>query len=290
MRRLHRPPHLLFGIFTTVKIWLLLQLCLALCFSAAGADTLQMVASRQMSARAITTDELGNIYAVHTDNTLARYNAQGDSTGFYRSALNGNLGFVDATNPLRLLLYYPGFNKVQILDRQLALKSEVDLRTLRIFSPTAVATASDGNIWVYDPFHARLIKLDEAGRQVSEGIDLRQQLSFVPKAAFLLERDRRIYLSDTAHGILVFDQFATYVTTLPFKGITAFQSFDGQLVFSRGDTLHSYNVQSFSERLLPLPHKEDGIVDVSMSRQSIAVLYLRQFALYRLSGSNAAGR
>src|ERR1043165_5684135 len=157
-----------------------------------AADSLRVLAAHPMMARSITTDELGNVYAIHTDNTLARYNSHGDSTGFYRSALNGNLTMVDATNPLRLLLYYSSFNKVQILDRQLALLGEVDLRTLRILSPTAVATASDGNIWTYDPFGARLLKLDETGAKVSESIDLRQQLSFVPKASFLLERDRRL--------------------------------------------------------------------------------------------------
>jgi hypothetical protein len=235
-----------------------------------------------MLARSIATDELGNIYAIHTDNTLARYNERGDSTGFYRSALNGRLGMVDATNPLRLLLYYPSFNKVQILDRQLALMSEVDLRTVRILSPTAVATASDGNLWDYDPFTARLLKLDESGKEIQEGIDLRQQLSFVPKAAFLLERDRRLYLGDTAHGIMVFDQFATYVTTLPFIGVGSLQAFDQQLVFARGDTLHSYDMQSFSEKLLPIPAKKDGIVDVSLNQKLLAVLYLKQLIIYSL--------
>lgn len=258
----------------------LLLLSILLAFSASAGDSLRVLAMHPMSARSITTDELGNIYAIHTDNTLARYNAHGDSTGFYRSALNGTLGMVDATNPLRLLLYYPAFNKVQILDRQLSLKSEVDLRTLHILSPTAVAIASDGNIWVYDPFTARLLKLDESGAQVSESIDLRQELSFVPKASFLLERDRRLYLCDTMHGILAFDQFATYITTLPFKGIGTFQAFDQQIVFARGDTLHSYDMQSFGEKLMPLPGKPEGIVDVSLSQHMLVVLYLKRLVLY----------
>lgn len=262
----------------------LLFLFLLLSLKAAAADTLRIIATRPMLARRITTDELGNIYAIHTDNTLARYNSRGDSTGFYRSTLNGALGFVDATNPLRLLLYYPGFNKVQLLDRQLAFKSEVDLRTLRIFSPTAVATASDGALWVYDPINAKLLKLDETGKQIAEGIDLRQQLSFVPRAAHLMERDRRLYLADTAHGILVFDQFATYISTLPFPGVAAFQAFDQQLVYGRGDTLRSYDMQTFRDKLLPLPRREDGIVDVSLSQQGLAVLYLSRLVLYAWLG------
>jgi hypothetical protein len=258
----------------------LLFLILLQTYNAAAADSLRLLASRAMSARAITVDELGNVYAIHKDNTLARYNDHCDSTGYYRSTLNGTLGMVDATNPLRLLLYYPAFNKVQILDRQLALKSEVDLRTLHILSATAVATASDGNIWVYDPFSARILKLDETGNRVSESIDLRQQLSFAPKASFLLERDRQLYLCDTAQGVLVFDQFATYITMLPFKGIGTFQAFGHQLVFTKNDTLHSYDMQSFSEQLMPLPKKMKGIVDVSLHQRAIAILYLRELILY----------
>ncbi len=247
----------------------------------AAPDTLRPAAARPMSARSITTDELGSVYAIHTDNTLARYNERGDSTGFYRTALNGGIGSVDATNPLRLLLYYPGFNKVQLLDRQLALKAEVDLRALGIFSQTAVATASDGNLWVYDPIGARLLKLDERGTQVSNSIDLRQQLSFVPRAAALLERDRRLYLCDTARGVLVFDQFATYITTLPFRGVASVQAFDQQIIFARGDSLHRYNMQTFEEQSFALPRSKDGIVDVSLSQKGLAVLYLRSLVLYK---------
>lgn len=264
-------------------VWSLLLLLL-FSHEAEAADTIRTVATRPMLARRITTDELGNIYAIHTDNTLARYNAQGDSTGFYRSAMNGLLGMVDATNPLRLLLYFPSFNRVQLLDRQLALIAEVDLRPLRILAPTAVALASDGNLWTYDPFNAKLLKINEAGVQITESIDLRQQLSFVPRAAFLLERDRRLYLCDTTHGILVFDQFATYVTTLPFQKVYELQAYDQQLVFARRDTLHNYNMQSTAEQLMPLPQPQEGIVDVSLTQKGLVVLYLNKLGIYSFAG------
>jgi len=250
----------------------------------AGAQTgfvPKLIASRPITARTMTTDELGNIYAVLTDNTLARYNERGDSTGFYRSALNGEIGTIDATNPLRLLLYYPGFNKVQLLDRQLALKAEIDLRPLHIYSPTAVATASDGNIWVYDPFNARIIKFDESGRQIMEGIDLRQQLPFVPQAQFLLERDRRLFLCDTLQGILVFDQFATYLTTLPFKGVCELQVFGQQLVFKDGAVLRRYDMQDLRDEQLPLPDLEGAPpLEASLTQRILTIRYAKQLAIF----------
>ncbi len=273
------------GINRLAALLLFITACLAGKRAVHAADTLRTIASRPMSARAVATDELGNVYAIQTDNTLARYNERGDSTGFYRTTLNGMIGTVDATNPLRLLLYYPAFNKVQLLDRQLALKAEIDLHPLGILSQTAVATASDGNLWVYDLIAARLLKLDERGIQISESMDLRQQLPFVPRASSLVERDRRLYLCDTAHGILVFDQFATYITLLPFPGVMTVQAFDQQLVFARGDTLHRYNMQTFEEKRVPLPNPEDGIVDVSLSQKALVILYSRWLALYKAFGA-----
>lgn len=261
---------------------LLLLCCLASAVAAQEDGTgLRLLNSRAITVRTMTTDELGNIYAVLADNTLARYNERGDSTGFYRSALNGEIGTVDATNPLRLLLYYPGFNKVQLLDRQLALKGEIDLRPLHIYSPTAVATASDGNIWVYDPFNARIIKFDESGRQVMEGIDLRQQLPFVPQAQFFLERDRRLFLCDTLQGVLVFDQFATYLTTLPFKSVCELQVFGQQLVFRDGTTLHRYNMQDMRDERLPLPVFDGAAArEASITQRILVARYPEAIAIY----------
>ena len=258
----------------------ILLLCGAKTFAA---DSLRLMATRNISARKIATDNIGNVYAILSNNTVARYNEHGDSTGFYRSALNGAISFIDATNPQKLLLYFSSFNKIAILDWQLALKAEIDLRKQGIFTPTAVATASDGNLWVYDPVNAKLLKLDESGAPISEGIDLRQQLSFVPKATFLTERDRRIYMCDTAHGILIFDQFATYITTIPFLGIPSIQAFDQQIVFIKNDTLHNYNMQTAFEKTLPLPINGEQILDARLTRQNLFVLY-KQHLIYWVMG------
>src|SRR5690606_41503672 len=54
----------------------------------------------------------------------------------------------------------------------------------------------------------------------------------------------------SARGILVFDQFATYITTLPFAHVRSFDVIGSQLVFLKGDALHSYDLQSFQEKIL----------------------------------------
>jgi hypothetical protein len=48
-----------------------------------------------------------------------------------------------------------------------------------------------------------------------------------------------------------------------------------------GDTLHSYNMQTAAEKLLPLPESDNGILDVSLARRALAVLYSERLVLYQ---------
>lgn len=265
-----------------MKALLLAVIFQAIACGAHAADSLRILAAHPMSAHYFTTDELGNIYAVLQDNTFVRYDALCDSTGFYRSTLNGQLGSADVSNPLRILLYFPSFSKIQILDRQLSLKAEIDLRALQLFSAHAVATASDGKIWVYDPVQARIVKLDETGSRALESNDLRELLPFVPAASTLQERDQRLYLNDTSQGVLVFDAFATYITTLPFRHIKSLSVIGKQLVFLQGDTLHRYDMQSFSESYLPVPKRHAAMLDARITRKGLTVLYEDAIIVYAL--------
>lgn len=244
-------------------------------------DTLRSMRDIPVHAHLMTMDELGNIYVIRDDNTLIRYNDKGDSTGFYRSVLNGDIGQIDATNPLRILLYYPAYAKVVLLDRMLSEKVQTDLRRQQILSAPAVATASDGRLWVYDPFNARLLKLDEAGEMVRTSNDLRQQISFVPNPSFILERDRRVYVCDSTKGLLIFDQFANYVNTIPLPGIRSLQAYGDQVVYRVGNELRSYDLKLMTEKVLPLPAAgAEAIIQAQIGPTTVAVLYPTRLVIY----------
>src|SRR4051812_1226942 len=100
----------------------------------ASGDSLSVIRAIPMQSRMMTVDELGNVYVVRKDNSLVKFTEAGDSSTFYRSVLNGEIGGVDATNPLRVVVYYPAYSKVVLLDRMLAPKSELDLKKMNIFT------------------------------------------------------------------------------------------------------------------------------------------------------------
>ncbi len=234
------------------------------------------------NARSITTDELGNVYLVRQDNALIRYSSEGDSTGNFRSIQNGDLLWVDATNPLRILLYYPAFSKVLLLDRMLTVKNELDLKKLSIFNAPAVGMSADGRIWVYDFVNARLKKIDDQLNVINTSNDMRQESQTVPRPTALLERDTRVFLCDPDNGIYTFDRFASYLNTLEIKDAKQLQAFGSQLIYRNNDSLRSYDLKTLSLRTIPLPAGPDFIT-ARIERNRLYLLFTDRLELYRIN-------
>lgn len=233
------------------------------------------------NARFMATDELGNVYLVRQDNALIRYSPDGDSTGNFRSIQNGELHWVDATNPLRILLYYPAFSKILLLDRMLTVKNELDLRKLNIFNAPAVGMSADGRIWVYDYVNARLKKIDDQLNITHTGNDMRQESGTVPNPGSLLERDTRVYLCDSLQGIYTFDRFAGYINTLEIRGASQLQAFGSQLIYRTSDTLKAYDLNTLALKTIALP-SQPGFLQARIERNRLYLLYTDRLELYRI--------
>ncbi|WP_118974301.1 hypothetical protein [Taibaiella koreensis] len=260
------------------------SLCLLLFLFPAAAPSQELIRSIPSDhARLITTDELGNVYLVRQDNGLIRYSADGDSTGNFRSIQNGELQWVDATNPLRVLLYYPNFSKLILLDRMLSVKNDLDLKKLGIFNAQAVGMSADGRIWVYDFVNARLKKIDDQLNVTNTSNDMRQELGEVPRPTALLERDSRVFLCDSSKGIYTFDRFASYLNMLEIKGVQQLQAFGSQLVYREADSLRAYDLRTLNLKTIPLPAQAD-FIDARIERNRLYLLFTDRLELYRLPG------
>ncbi len=255
---------------------------MGICSLAKASDSLVLLKTIAVQARQISCDDLGNVYVVKTDNSLVRYSQNGDSTGFYKSISNGDITSVDANNPLRIVLYYAPFSKVVILDRMLAFKNELNLSQINLLRPSAVAASADGNLWVYDQFNARLKKVDDNLKEVGQSNDLRQQLQFVPSPSFMAEKDRRLYLCDTAQGILVFDRYGNYVNDLSIYGVKYLQVYNKQLVYLAGDTLNSFNTETIAAKTIIIPATTSKLLQAIIAGEKVFAIYEDKLAIYSI--------
>lgn len=251
-------------------------------FGCLAADSLALIRSIPLEARMMAVDETGNVYVVKRGNVLIRYNEKGDSTGEFRSVQNGPVGFVDAVNPLRIVVYYPNYSRVVLLDGMMTPRNDLDLRKMGIFNTPAVASSADGNLWVYDRFNARLRKMDEQLKEVVASNDLRLETETVPDPVFMTERDWKVFMADTTRGIFVLDRYGNYVNTLSIKGVRFLQVMDSKLIFLRHDTLIAWDMNQVTSYSLVLPGgKEEEILQAALVRDVVYILYRDRLALYR---------
>ncbi|WP_207495189.1 hypothetical protein [Aridibaculum aurantiacum] len=204
-----------------------------------------------------TTDNLGNIYLVSTSNHVKKIDEKGDSLAVYNDVRRyGKISSVDATNPLKVLVFFKDFSTIAVLDRQLSVRKTIDLRRQNILQVKAVTTSYDNNIWLYDEMEAKLKKLDDNGRVMLESVDMRQVFDVAPSPEALFDRDGFLYMYDTTKGLLVFDYYGAQKQKHGLPVIQDLQVIDKQTVTGRDNdrillykpaTLQLYSFKAFAD-------------------------------------------
>jgi hypothetical protein len=217
----------------------------------------------------LTTDNLGNVYVI-AENQLLQYDMTGKPLRYYSVTNLGELRSVDASNPMKIGLFYPDFAKVILLNNKLAEQSTIDLRSVGMVQPTLFCNSMFDGYWVYDLQDFQLKKIDLNLQVVSQSGDLSKMQGYALLPNFLMEEDGKVYLNDPKSGILVFDRYGTYYKTIPLKGLHDFQIFQNELLYVQNDSLRSFHLKTIQQRTILLPVSDS----LRMARFGTQQLYL----------------
>lgn len=231
-----------------------------------------------LEADYFTTDPIGNVYLVKHDNYILKLNARGDSLGVYNDVRKGKITQIDASNPLRILVYYGQYGQITILDNMLSAKNHLDLKRIGLFNVPCIANSADANIWIFDPA-GQLLKIDEQ-LNIRFSTPLRNMLDYSINPQSMLEANRELYMCDSSEGILKFDRFGFYSTRYNFFP-TEFQMINNNLVYRKDSTLVSYNVRSLTDSKIMLP-EYNNIIQVRFNRNKLFVLRKNSLNIYAL--------
>ncbi len=201
-----------------------------------------------------TVDNLGNYLLLSKNNQLKKLTANGDSVGVFNDVRRyGKLHSIDASNPLKLLLYYKNFATVVVLDRFLNNVNTIDLRKQNIFQVKAIAQSYDNNIWVYDEQQSKLKKIGEDGKVLSETVDFRMIFDEAPTPTQIFDQDGFVYLYDPEKGVYVFDIYGTFKTKLSYTGLSNVTVVGKTIIGIEKQSLIAYTTGTFTEKRLTLP-------------------------------------
>ncbi len=241
--------------------------CMALSFTTD--DGLKTLFTIKAKADFFTTDNLGNTYLIKGDE-IKKYSQTGDLLKIFSNNTTGKIASLDATNPLRILLFYKDFATILILDDLLSQNGDpMNLLDYGLEQSDLICNSFNNGIWFFNRQNMELVRLDETFKPVVNTGNLNRLLHTDLKPNFMIEHNGFIYLNNPDEGILAFDIYGTYFKTIPVKGLQHFQVKDNILFYYSDGILKSYNIKDLSQKELAFKN----VTDVRIEKENYFLLY-----------------
>lgn len=215
-----------------MKIYLFLTVffCATLC--KASTDTsFQAIKTIKGSYTNFTLDNLGNVFLLDEQNQIKKLDNRFDSVAIYNNVRRyGELFAIDASNPLKILLFYKDFMTVVTLDRFLQPLNSIDLRQAGIFQCSTICQSYDNNIWLFDELENKIKKIDDNGKELLESADFRILFDEPPRPTKLEDYHKYLFAYDSSKGLLVMDYYGSYKNLIALKGLKNVHGIDKGIV------------------------------------------------------------
>lgn len=190
----------------------------------------------------MVTDQFGYYYEI-SDTEIKKYTKTGEIYRTYSNNLLGVIANVDVTNPYKVVVYFRDFTKILILDNFLTPTSEaIDLTTLDLDAATLVCRSYNDGTWYYNSLKFELIRKNQELNTTNNSSNLASLLGKNIQPNYLVEYNNKVYLNDTLNGVLVFDNYGTYLKTIPIYGVNEFQVKDKFMIYvNKSEEIEIYN-------------------------------------------------
>jgi hypothetical protein len=196
-----------------------------------------------------TSDNLCNSYLVNGEE-LVKYNAViGKPQLKYSNKRFGKITSIDATNALKILLYYRDFQQLVFLDSQLSPNGDaISLENLGYEQTDLVCSSFNNSFWIYNKQSNELIRFDENSQPIAKTGNLKQLLQADLKPEFMLEHNSYLYLNCPDIGVYVFDMYGTFNKIISIKGLASFQVNENIIYYYKSGKFYSYNTKAYEEK------------------------------------------
>jgi hypothetical protein len=243
-----------------------------------GDPKFTLVSSIPTTSSSLTTDNLQNSYLIKR-NILEKYDSDGKLVKTLSNKNLGDISFVDAHDPLKILIFYKSFQQIIFTDNMLAPSGNtISLDALGYNQVLLACTSHNNGFWIYNQQNFELVRFDQNLQKTQQTGNVAQLSGMDINPNFITEQNNNLFLNDSARGILVFDIYGTYNKTIPIKGLIRFQVSNDEILYLSGNKLKSYNMKTLEESELSLPSTE--ILDVRTEKEKLYLLKQKSLDIY----------
>lgn len=240
---------------------------LAMLFIHHAGSAQQLIFSLASGEDSLIADPLGNIFLMRNAQ-LVKYSSGGNLLMRYSNKVLGAIESVDATNPMKILLFYPVLNRIVFLDNQLSENGPpVDLTEPGLDQTVLACTSHDNGFWVYDQREFEVVRLDQELKISHRTGNIPLQTSLPVKPSSIFQYQNKVFLYDMQIGFLVFDIFGTYHKIIPLKNIRSISFAEDCIFFIRNEKLMNFNLLTLEEKEIALPVA--GVVQAIVQKERL---------------------
>lgn len=217
-----------------------------------------LVKSIPLKVQLFTTDHFGNSYLI-SSGTIFKFDSAGVQLATYSQKDLGVPQSIDASDPMKILVFYPNFATIRILDNKLTLQSTIDLHAIGIKQPLlACNTLNQTGFWVYDESDFTIKKINNQLKVELECIPLNKLFRNV-NVNFLFETANWIMINNPTLGVIVFDKVGDYFHTVSVLDQQTFQAQYDQFYYVKNDSIVTCNIGNLEKSIVKLPPTKDVI-------------------------------
>ena len=204
----------------------------------------------------LAVDPQGNVLRYSGD-MLEKYSPDGTASGSW-NAKGTDITFVDASNPLRILVWYADQRQIVTLDNTLSEHDNMIVLDQSDLDQVSLVCASANNrLWLFDQANLEVLRVSRTLQIENRSGQLATLLDREVNPTQMTEQHEQLFVLDPETGVMVFDIFGTYLKTLPLKGATFIQPLDEHLLlYVKDQTIYLYNQLSLETTVIEQPVTE----------------------------------
>lgn len=245
------------------------------------AQQFKLIAKIDTLASLAAVDNFGNLFLVTPKNEVLKFNPKGKFLWNYTNNAYGDISQIDVSDPLRVILYYPAYQQLIVLNNNLSEISKFNFSNNPSQLVSLVASANNNGFWVYDAINRELKKLSNNFTEDIATGNIYQRDGLNPQANFMLNSDQYLFINDASKGVHIFDRFGNYFKTAVINCEKHFDVTGNQIFYVENKKLHSYNFLTFESKILETPSKQ-GFTDMILHNQQLIILTEKGLSLWAI--------
>ena len=206
----------------------------------------------------VSLDRAGNIFFATFNGDIIKYDPFLTERTIFSPANPSVTTILEAWQGLRIFSFHRDLQLYRLINRNLSLNEDYSFPESLVGFAEIATSSYDNNIWVIDQIDFSLKKYDIFSRSISSRTPLDRLLNADNyEILHCKEYQNKLFISTLNYGILIFDNFGSYIKTFEYKGVSFFNFWEDTMYFLEGDVLvklNLYNEETVSSEL-PNPKK-----------------------------------